>query len=266
MYGLEAMLVDEEERLERIMSICREGLAAAPEGSLRVFKKGEDSMQCYLVLPGEKNGRYLRKEQADLAQSLAQKMYLKKVLPIAEQEYKLIEKLHAFYADDLISSIYEAEPEPRQTLIRPVEKSWEERVMEWESTCYETKPFQEESPVILTERGERVRSKSEKLLADYFLHHGIPYKYEKPLYLRGYGTVYPDFTLLSKKLQREVYWEHDGKMDDPTYARAAVKKIRTYEKNGFLLGRDVIFTFETEATVLNTGDIEMLFHEYFGEE
>ena len=64
--------------------------------------------------------------------------------------------------------------------------------------------------MILTAKGERVRSKSEKILADYFYSRKIPYHYEKPLHLRGYGIVYPDFTLLSRKTRREVYWEHEG--------------------------------------------------------
>ena len=64
--------------------------------------------------------------------------------------------------------------------------------------------------MILTENGERVRSKSEKILADYFYRQNILYKYEKPLYLKGYGTVYPDFTFLSSKTGKEIYWNMRG--------------------------------------------------------
>ena len=62
----------------------------------------------------------------------------------------------------------------------------------------------------MTEKGERVRSKSEKILADYFYRNNILYQYEKPLYLKGYGTIYTDFTFLSKKTRKEIYWEHEG--------------------------------------------------------
>lgn len=48
--------------------------------------------------------------------------------------------------------------------------------------------------MILTDRGERVRSKTEKIMADYFYRKGIEYKYEQPIYLKGLGTVYPDFS------------------------------------------------------------------------
>ena len=116
--------------------------------------------------------------------------------------------------------------------------------------------------VSLTEKGERVRSKSEKILADYFYRNKIAYKYECPLHLKGYGIVYPDFTFLSRKTKQEIYWEHDGRMDDPGYAQNAVRKILAYEENGIYPGESLILTFETEKNVLNTRIIERLVHRY----
>lgn len=99
----------------------------------------------------------------------------------------------------------------RRKLIRPVEPTWEQQLAEWISEEYKGKGFREDMPVILSEKGERVRSKSEKILADYFYRNQIPYKYERPLYLKNFGTVHPDFTFLSRKTRQEIYWEHDGK-------------------------------------------------------
>ena len=120
----------------------------------------------------------------------------------------------------------------------------------------------EGAPVILTEKGERVRSKSEKILADYFYRNNILYKYEKPLNLVGYGTVYPDFTFLSRKLQREIYWEHEGMMDKPEYAINAVKKLNSYQMNGIMPGEHLILTFETEQDVLNSNIVSELVERY----
>ena len=94
--------------------------------------------------------------------------------------------------------------------------------------------------------------KSEKILADFFYRNNILYKYEKPLNLSGYGIVYPDFTFLSRKLRREIYWEHEGMMDKPEYAIKAVKKLNSYQMNGILPGERLILTFETEQDVLNS--------------
>ena len=130
------------------------------------------------------------------------------------------------------------------------------------SERYTGKEFPEGTPVIRTERGERVRSKSEKILADYFSRHGIPYKYECPLYLKGTGLVHPDFTFLSRKSGQEIYWEHDGRMDDPEYARNAIRKIQAYEANGIYPGERLILTFETSKIVLDMKLIEKLVCRY----
>ncbi|MCH4192124.1 MAG: hypothetical protein LKF52_07435 [Butyrivibrio sp.] len=51
---------------------------------------------------------------------------------------------------------------------------------------------------LYTEKGELVRSKSEKIIADKLFMMKIPYHYEKPLKLDSYGYVHPDFTVLNR--------------------------------------------------------------------
>ena len=150
----------------------------------------------------------------------------------------------------------------RQALVTPVESTWDQLLKTWYEEEYQGKEFKEGTPLILTEKGERVRSKSEKILADYFYRNNIPYKYEKPLYLKGYGIVYPDFTLLSKKTYQEIYWEHEGMMDKQDYARAAVRKIELYQLNDIYPGEQLIMTFETEQSLLNSRLMERLTEKY----
>ena len=150
----------------------------------------------------------------------------------------------------------------RQLLVTPIEPIWEKELVRWYDSEYHGKEFYEGTAEIVTEKGERVRSKSEKILADYFYRNNILYQYERPLYLKGYGTVYPDFTFLSKKTRKEIYWEHEGMMDKPEYAKSAVKKIESYQRNGIHLGERLILTFETELTVLNSQIVEELVGKY----
>ena len=150
----------------------------------------------------------------------------------------------------------------RQLLVTPIEPIWEKELAKWYDSEYHGKEFYEGTAEIVTEKGERVRSKSEKILADYFYRNNILYQYEKPLYLKGYGTIYPDFTFLSKKTRKEIYWEHEGMMDKPEYAKSAVKKIESYQRNGIHLGERLILTFETELTVLNSQIVEELVEKY----
>ena len=76
------------------------------------------------------------------------------------------------------------------------------------------------------------------------------------------GTVYPDFTFLSEKTGKEIYWEHEGMMDKQEYARTAVRKIESYQKNDIYPGDHLILTFETEQSVLNSKTIEGLVNKY----
>lgn len=196
-----------------------------------------------------------------LAQRLAQKAYDEKVVGYTEKVIANIERLLKIYGDEEIEKIYACEHPERQKLIWPVEPTYEQRLDKWLNTPYQGKGFAEETPVIQTNSGIRVRSKSEKILADYFDSMGLVYKYECPINLKGYGTVYPDFTFLSRD-GREIYWEHEGMMDNPDYAGKAIQKIELYEKNGIFPGDNLILTFETRATSINTGVIREMVKKY----
>ena len=78
----------------------------------------------------------------------------------------------------------------------------------------------------------------------------------------GAGIIYPDFTFLSSKTRQEIYWEHEGMMDDEIYARNAIRKIHTYEKNGIYPGERLILTFETKAVALDTQIVKELVCKY----
>lgn len=265
MKGLKKKLLEEQQRLENVIGTAKEQLQSAPEGMLRLSKtkKYPQYYHCTEVnRKKSKNGRYLRKNEMELVRQLAQKEYDEKVLRLAQKRLVQIEKLVKDYSDEEIEEIYLKEHPERKKFICPIAQPWEEKLQRWMSEEYVGKEFYDDTPIILTDRGEKVRSKSEKILADYFYRNGIFYKYEHPLYLRGYKVVYPDFTFLSPKTGEEIYWEHHGKVDDPNYARNMVKKILAYESNEIYPGENLILTFETEQTVLNTKTIERMVERY----
>jgi len=261
MKGLRNLLLEEQFRLEKIIKEAKGRLETAPEGRLRL-SMSHNYIQYYCCTEEKKSGDYIARDNSALAQQLAQKSYDEKVIRLVEKRLSQIKRITKDYTDDEIEKIYLKENVERQKLIVPSELTWEQKVWEWLSKEYKGKDFQEGTPVILTEKGERVRSKSEKIMADYFYRHGIEYKYECPLYLKGVGTVYPDFTFLSRKTEEEVYWEHNGKVDDPEYARKMVRKINAYENNGIFIGEKLILTYETEQTVLGTKKIEQMVKQY----
>ena len=260
MQGLKQMLLQEQKYLENIVNKAKEGLSTAPDGHLRISK--DKNKIRYYHCTEDNSGIYIPKSVKSLPQKLAQKTYNLSVIKKAESRLKQIKKITRDYSDDEIEELFTSLHADRQALVTPVEATWKQLLNEWYTEEYQGKGFQEGTVVILSEKGERVRSKSEKILADYFYRRNILYKYEKPLYLKGYGTVYPDFTFLSKKIGKEIYWEHEGMVDKQEYARSAVRKIESYQKNDIYPGDRLILTFETEQSILNSKTIEGLVNRY----
>lgn len=260
MQGLRHMLLQEQKHLQEIADKARTGLTTVPEGNLRISK--DKNKPRYYQCIDDNNGIYIPRSNKELPKLLAQKTYNRIVVKKVEARLKQIEKILQDYTDDEIERIYTSMHKERQFLVTPIEATWNQLLMEWYKEEYQGKEFKEGMPVILTEKGERVRSKSEKILADYFYRKNILYKYEKPLYLKGYGTVYPDFTFLSRKTGEEIYWEHEGMMDKQEYARTAVRKIESYQINNIYPGDRLILTFETEHSILNSKIIESLSDRY----
>lgn len=265
MYGLRKMLEMEEKRLSRIEKLVEESLCAAPAGSLRVSCSNGHTQYYHCTDENEKSrhfGTYIRKANLDLARKLAQKDYDRKMQELVRKRLKQIRKILPDYEDEEVERIYLEEVRGRQEMILPVEKTKEWKLKEWMDKPYQSKPFYVDAPEIYSKKGERVRSKSEKILADTFFDLGIPYKYECPLQLKDGRVVYPDFTFLNLETGKEIYWEHDGKMDDPEYASKAVRKIDSYMKSDIFPGEQLILTYETSEYMLNFSTVKALIHKY----
>lgn len=262
MTGLKEMLISEKGRLSDIVRKTEKQLERAPEGTLRLSSCHNCSQFYHKYEGTSKNGVYLAKTNEELISGLAQKNYDEKVLKLAKRRLKQIETLEKEYQNDEIEQLFWKENAIRQSMIQPVEPTWEQLLEDWMAKEYRKKGFSEEEPYIVTEKGLRVRSKSEKMMAEYLDRYGIPYKYECPIWLKGVGYVHPDYTYFSKRKRGEVYHEHFGKMDDPVYANSAVRKIKDYQNNGIYLGERLIVTFETSKQVLNTRDFEEMLKQY----
>ena len=107
-----------------------------------------------------------------------------------------------------------------------------------------------------------MRSKSELIIANALEQCGVPYRYEYPLYLKGIGTVYPDFTCLNINKRKEIVWEHFGMMDNISYANKNIAKIQTYNQNGFFPGKNMIMTFETSQNAISSNIIQNMIKEF----
>nr|MCR4744743.1 hypothetical protein [Lachnospiraceae bacterium] len=122
-------------------------------------------------------------------------------------------------------------------------------------------PFMTEEKKYETKKGDKVRSKSEAILADIFYELGIPYRYEEQIRLKDGKNKYPDFTLLNIKSREEIYLEHMGLLDDEEYRKSNFKKLDEYRKNGIYLGKNLLITYESEESPLDIKGIRKMIKE-----
>jgi hypothetical protein len=173
---------------------------------------------------------------------------------------KIIKQSYELENDDIIG-IYEKMPSLKKELIAPLIETDEQFVTKW----MELHPGQQntfpEDGIYKTNRGEMVRSKSEKIIADALEKHNIQYQYE-PLLELGYVTVHPDFVVLNMRTKQTLYWEHLGLVSDMEYATKNFVKLQNYEKSGYLLGRDLITTMESVDVPLDIKLVEEKIKEH----
>ena len=224
------------------------------EGRLRIDNKKSKCQYYYMDRKENSsaghNGRYMKKEELSLAKAIAQRDYDAIALKKAKERKKCIDTFINKYAKTDLKELYNKTHPQRRALIETDIISDEEYVRRWLAVEYKGKSEVEDD--IVTERGECVRSKSEKIIADKLNMLNIPYRYEYPLMLDNGKTVYPDFTILKMPERKEVYFEHFGMIDDEEYFEHMIYKLNSYENNGIYMGINLFITYETSKKPLNT--------------
>lgn len=262
-----------------------------PDGRLRVSVYKGHVRYYHVSDNSNPAGSYLNKKKHMLVKELAQKDYRKKLINLISRERELLKALEEYYQEqsdagrqqsntdqehfkerdsDSTSSFF-AGPEEllwgkmraeRRKNIKPAIFDNDLFVDEWLSELYEKKGFDEDAPEFFTDGGIRVRSKTEFIIAGMLEKKGIPFYYEKPLRVKGYGLIHPDFTALNVRTRKTFYWEHMGMMDDPDYSQRALERINAYEMNGIFPGTELILTHETSMQPIRTRIIEKTIEKY----
>lgn len=261
MYKFQQKLLKEKSQLQHLIVQAQQRLSSAPEGILNISNHSGQIEYYSKNNKGQK--RYLRKHEKPLAQKIAQRDYDTALIKLAEERIKAIENFLKTYEKTDLRTLYKKTNPYRRELISAPVVSDEEYVRQWLSVTYEGKPFSPNMPEFITNRGERVRSKSEKIIADKLNALGIPYRYEYPLVLNNNATLYPDFTVLCMPAREEVYYEHLGKLDDAGYVDDILYRINSYEKNHIYPGVNLFMTYESSTKPLNTRVLDDLFKALF---
>lgn len=260
---------------EEIVSKLEASLSDAPSGFLSISPHQGSFQYFHVDENNQRTESYIPRKQIESARKLAQRDYDRKMLSEILVQLKALKKFAAKYDARKIEGYFETLHVARQSLVNPLmlpDKDFAER---WQSVSYEGHPFEDSVGSLFTARGERVRSKSEIIIADTLFRLGIPYRYEYPYLLSKLEYVqekdcgkknlrhrsvrmFPDFTCLNIRTRREFIWEHFGLIDVSTYAENVDEKLKMYTANDFYYGHNLIITQETKAKALSPWIVERL--------
>ena len=245
-------LIDEYDRLFHVQREMESFLEKAPEGYLYTeMKKGYTYY--YWDRKDGKRPVYIKREDVAFAKLLGTKSYYKNLIRDVNKEIKLIEKYINLLGAREKENDYENMSKARKKLVDPLYEFAESKIERWKKEEFEAKEIKDGTVTYETHRGELVRSKSEKIIADALTHKSIPYRYECGLELEGAaGPIHPDFTVMNKNTAKVYYWEHLGRMDSSDYYDSAMNRLALYAHNGIYIGENLIISYETLRNPLST--------------
>ncbi len=264
--------VGEQQLILRKMELeAQRFLASAPEGALYVSRNNGTFQYRVRKAAESKNGTYLKKKDIAAARALAQKDYCQRFLECAERigrELSILEEKEtvcsASFMYTELANVYLTMPPGKRELVEPYVLADDAFVEKWLAVPGSGLGFKEGTAEIYAERGERVRSKSEKMIADKLFMLGVPYRYEDMVVFDNGETVCPDFTILDVAERKEILFEHFGLMADEDYQNRTVYKMELYNRNGYELGRDFLFTMETADKPLDMRWFERMIRTRLG--
>lgn len=243
-------------------SICEieKKIELLPEGRINV--RHLNKKDYYSCITPDGHEKYIDSKDTKLIEDLIQKDYLKRVLKEAKTELKAIEKMLKLYPETLVEDVFERLPEGRKAYAKPINICDDAFAKKWMETPYRRKAFKKDAPEFYTMKGERVRSKSEVIIADRLRANGIPYRYECPLQL-GSKLIHPDFSILRMSDRKILYHEHCGKIGDPQYAEDMLVRARDYNRAGILFGDRLFYTFESETVPLDVKNLDDMIRQHY---
>ena len=282
--GGEGTTSKKRELLESKMSHLERALEELPKGKLTCARNGckgngtkaskekrangsDENYVKWYVSTGK--GRvYLPKKERELAEGLALRKLYTIQLARLRHESELLRQYELFQEDNVYSNEIEnliSQESPYYELVKKrivgsmgndtYIKAWQEE--EYRSNCAHSEHLQHKSL-----KGERLRSKSEVIIANALYVNHIPYRYECELVL-GDVTLYPDFTILHPGTLEVYYWEHFGMMHQEVYKEKTLQKIRLYGEYEIFPFHNLITTYESEFVALDSEMIQKIIGMFF---
>ena len=257
-------LQSREKELKKLSSKISKHGSLSVEGTINV-KRQKNSFRFFCRRKGVLT--YLGADKKDEIRKLCTKQYAIKLMKAAENEASQIAQCLSILnqgEDSDVEMVYSQLPEPIKENTNPSIMTDDGYAEKWQAHKYqnrwEGKGFKYE-----TSRGEKVRSKSEWMIASMLTEAGVPYRYEELIGLHPELGVhlFPDFTVLNKRTRKIYYWEHFGRMDDPEYINGSfMPKIMDYYAFGYLPGEKLLMTFESRDYPFDTNQVKRIIETY----
>lgn len=121
---------------------------------------------------------------------------------------------------------------------------------------YGASPVKPDQLIHTTARGEKVRSKSEVIIANMLHQLDVDYKYEYPVEGKV-GIKRPDFMVFDKA-GKMLLWEHLGMLSVPAYKESWDRKLEWYKDNGFIESENLFITTDAPDGSFDTTEVQLV--------
>jgi hypothetical protein len=244
---IENLIVEEEKRIKLYKNL--------EPGRLRVTES-HGCPQYLFRKDGTTKEQYIPTYEKDKIRLLAQRDYDEKTYKLLNDMKKRLAKFLDGYDPEMLDHIYNRMCQGRKNIVVPIMLTDEMYIEKWMEKYKGGMNTFGEATEFKSQRGEFVRSKSEKIIADYFYTHNIPYQCEPTFTVANNKNVFPDFAILNVRKRKTIYWEHLGKVGEEVYATRNFNKLMDYEEQGLIIGDNLIITMETEKRSLDIAIVE----------
>ena len=250
------------------MEQLEQQLKSLPNGNLICARNGTDGRYIKWYVDTGNGYRYLPKSEKALARKLA----LRKLFSLQHnkltQEYELLSRYDSFHKVNSYSNEMNhllSEESPYFELISDYfhePKNNFDSSEAWANEPYSKNQSHPEHLLHKSLSGEKLRSKSEVIIANALYMNRIPYHYECELTL-GDISLHPDFTILHPATSELFYWEHFGMMHNSVYRENTFQKLKLYSEHQIYPTDRLIATYESETLPLDSEKIQKIIEQYF---
>ena len=270
-YDFQRYLAAEIENENRLLRTYKNELATLNGSSnekLHIMNTGGRTyFASYHEQQGAISNRYLGKQAHPAVQAIQQRYYLEHVIANLESNIKEMDRFAARYKTidpnrlrDSFPKAYQFDAQEIFKLAGTIdERAWAKAAQQGDYCASESHP---EHLTQIAADGHYVRSKSEVIITNILLSYDLPIRHEEEGIFGGM-PIAPDFTIYSKKLHREIIWEHFGLMNDPRYQQKYQRKMAAFATAGYLPYINLITTFDDTDGNIDSRQIDRLVKEFF---